>query len=53
MKPERPTPIFIDGKKAMTLRGANIANEFKAIVETYIEKRFGAGAAKRETETVG
>ncbi len=37
-------PVFIDGKKAMTLRGANIAAEFKAIVEDYIEKRFGAGA---------
>ena len=37
-------PIFIDGKKAMTLRGANIAGEFKALVQDYIEKRFGAGA---------
>ena len=36
-------PIFIDGKKAMTLRGPNIAADFKAIVEDYIEKRFGAG----------
>jgi (E)-4-hydroxy-3-methylbut-2-enyl-diphosphate synthase len=34
-------PVFIDGKKAMTLRGANIAAEFKDIVEGYIEKRFG------------
>ena len=50
---EQPAaPIFIDGKKAMTLRGPDITNEFKAIVETYIENRFGAGAAKRETETV-
>jgi (E)-4-hydroxy-3-methylbut-2-enyl-diphosphate synthase len=35
-------PVFIDGKKAMTLRGPNIAAEFKAIVESYIDKRFGA-----------
>jgi (E)-4-hydroxy-3-methylbut-2-enyl-diphosphate synthase len=34
-------PVFIDGKKAMTLRGANIAGEFKAIVEEYVEKRYG------------
>ncbi len=34
-------PVFIDGKKAMTLRGPNIAGEFKAIVEDYIAKRFG------------
>jgi (E)-4-hydroxy-3-methylbut-2-enyl-diphosphate synthase len=37
-------PVFIDGKKAMTLRGPNIANEFKAIVEDYIERRFGSKA---------
>ena len=36
-------PIFIDGKKAMTLRGPNISNEFRQIVEDYIEKRFGVG----------
>ncbi len=34
-------PVFIDGRKAMTLRGENIANEFHQIVENYIEKRFG------------
>jgi (E)-4-hydroxy-3-methylbut-2-enyl-diphosphate synthase len=36
-------PVFIDGKKAMTLRGANIAAEFQAIVETYVERRYGGG----------
>jgi (E)-4-hydroxy-3-methylbut-2-enyl-diphosphate synthase len=35
-------PVFIDGHKAMTLRGEGIAQEFHAIVENYIEKRFGA-----------
>jgi (E)-4-hydroxy-3-methylbut-2-enyl-diphosphate synthase len=34
-------PVFIDGQKAMTLRGDNIATEFHQIVENYIEKRFG------------
>jgi (E)-4-hydroxy-3-methylbut-2-enyl-diphosphate synthase len=34
-------PVFIDGEKALTLRGDNIANEFHQLVETYIEKRFG------------
>ena len=38
-------PVFIDGKKAMTLRGAGIAAEFKAIVADYIEKRFGQGVS--------
>jgi (E)-4-hydroxy-3-methylbut-2-enyl-diphosphate synthase len=34
-------PVFIDGQKAMTLRGDNIANEFHQIVENYIEKKYG------------
>lgn len=34
-------PVFIDGQKALTLRGDNIAREFHQIVENYIEKRFG------------
>jgi (E)-4-hydroxy-3-methylbut-2-enyl-diphosphate synthase len=35
-------PVFIDGEKALTLRGEGIAAEFHAIVENYIEQRFGA-----------
>ena len=38
-------PVFIDGEKALTLRGDNIANEFHALVERYIDKRFGGVAA--------
>ena len=34
-------PVFIDGEKAMTLRGEGIVQEFHKIVEGYIEKRFG------------
>lgn len=34
-------PVFIDGEKALTLRGENIAAEFHQLVENYIEKRFG------------
>jgi (E)-4-hydroxy-3-methylbut-2-enyl-diphosphate synthase len=34
-------PVFIDGVKAMTLRGEGIATEFQRIVEDYIERRFG------------
>ncbi len=37
-------PVFIDGEKALTLRGEGIAREFQALVENYIEKRFGAAA---------
>jgi (E)-4-hydroxy-3-methylbut-2-enyl-diphosphate synthase len=35
-------PVFIDGEKTLTLRGPGIATEFQALVESYIEKRFGA-----------
>ncbi len=41
-------PVFIDGRKAMTLRGAGIADEFKQIVDDYVVKRFGAGANAAE-----
>ena len=34
-------PVFIDGKKAQTLRGETIAKDFQTLVEEYVEKRFG------------
>lgn len=33
-------PVFIDGVKAMTLRGDRIAEEFQAIVLNYVAKRY-------------
>ncbi len=38
-------PVFIDGQKAMTLRGEGIAAEFHKIVEDYIARRFGTADA--------
>jgi (E)-4-hydroxy-3-methylbut-2-enyl-diphosphate synthase len=38
-------PVFIDGEKALTLRGDGIVQEFHRIVEDYVEKRFGAASA--------
>ena len=37
-------PVFIDGRKAMTLRGPTIAQEFKTLVSDYIDRRYGHGA---------
>ncbi len=37
-------PVFIDGEKAMTLRGDNIAEEFHALVDNYVRRRYGAQA---------
>ncbi|WP_424360479.1 flavodoxin-dependent (E)-4-hydroxy-3-methylbut-2-enyl-diphosphate synthase [Methylocystis parvus] len=34
-------PVFIDGKKAMTLRGEGIAEEFTKIVDEYVVRRYG------------
>ena len=34
-------PVFIDGEKALTLRGDHISNDFQILVEKYIENRFG------------
>ena len=43
-------PVFIDGEKALTLRGEGIPQQFQVLVENYIEKRFGAAPAPRSTE---
>jgi (E)-4-hydroxy-3-methylbut-2-enyl-diphosphate synthase len=50
---ESPTaPVFVDGRKVATLRGVRIAEEFQAMVEAYVTRRFGgsagAGAPERE-----
>jgi len=37
---EPAAPVFIDGKKAMTLRGPAIAEEFKKIIDDYIASRY-------------
>ena len=37
---EPAAPVFIDGEKAMTLRGAGIAEEFQRIVDGYVDKNY-------------
>jgi (E)-4-hydroxy-3-methylbut-2-enyl-diphosphate synthase len=36
-------PVFVDGQKVATLRGADVADQFKVMVADYIEKKFGSG----------
>ena len=44
---EQPAaPVFIDGHKALVLRGPNIAAEFKDLVEAYIARRYGREDSK-------
>ncbi len=38
-------PVYIEGQKVATLRGAHIAEEFRVMVADYIERRFGRPAA--------
>ncbi len=33
-------PVFIDGEKAVTLRGDNIAAEFVAIIDDYVARKY-------------
>ena len=48
---EQPAaPVFIDGKKAMTLRGPTVAADFKNIVIDYIERRYGMGGGRTAAE---
>ena len=35
-------PVFIDGQRSITLKGDRIAEEFQALVERYVEQRYGA-----------
>ena len=37
-------PVFIDGKKAVTLRGPAIAEEFEELVQSYVRERYGSAA---------
>jgi (E)-4-hydroxy-3-methylbut-2-enyl-diphosphate synthase len=37
-------PVFIDGQKAMTLRGDNIAHDFVGVVEDYVARRYAERA---------
>ena len=46
-------PVFIDGQKAMTLRGPTLAQDFMKMVEDYIEKRFGQGGTHTPLRAAG
>jgi (E)-4-hydroxy-3-methylbut-2-enyl-diphosphate synthase len=35
-------PVYVDGKKTVTLRGDRIAEEFQAIVESYVKQKYGS-----------
>jgi len=39
-------PVYVDGRKTVTLKGERIAEEFQAIVQTYIKERFGGESSR-------
>jgi len=41
-------PVFVDGQKVATLRGADVADQFKVMVADYIEKKYGQGKVAAE-----
>jgi (E)-4-hydroxy-3-methylbut-2-enyl-diphosphate synthase len=41
-------PVYVDGKKTVTLKGERIAEEFQAIVEEYVTRTYGGERAGGE-----
>ena len=37
-------PVFVDGEKKVTLRGENIAHEFVALIDDYVEAKYARAA---------
>jgi len=45
-------PVYVDGEKSVTLKGARIAEEFQALVDEYVRRRYGAGAAPARPKNI-
>jgi len=45
-------PVYVDGEKTVTLKGARIAEEFQAIVENYVRDRYAPGARRRDRKEI-
>jgi (E)-4-hydroxy-3-methylbut-2-enyl-diphosphate synthase len=41
-------PVYVDGRLMMTLRGDNIVNEFKKILDDYVNTRYGSGSREEQ-----
>jgi (E)-4-hydroxy-3-methylbut-2-enyl-diphosphate synthase len=41
-------PVFVDGEKSVTLRGDSIASDFIALIDAYVERKYGSHAAAAE-----
>jgi (E)-4-hydroxy-3-methylbut-2-enyl-diphosphate synthase len=45
-------PVFVDGEKTVTLKGDNIAEEFRHIVEDYVQTHYAEGGKLRQVRPV-
>ncbi len=45
-------PVYIDGERAVTLKGDNMAAEFLDIVQAYVQREYGEGGKKRRQNRV-
>ncbi|HJO75323.1 MAG TPA: flavodoxin-dependent (E)-4-hydroxy-3-methylbut-2-enyl-diphosphate synthase [Rhodospirillales bacterium] len=48
---EPAAPVFVDGKKTVTLRGPNIAEEFQKIVDDYVDSHYKRRSGKADPST--
>ncbi len=48
---EPVAPVYVEGRLVRTLRGAGLAEEFLALLDAYVEERFGRRAAPRAPVT--
>ncbi len=46
-------PVFVDGERTVTLKGERIAEEFQAIVDDYVQRRYGRAGAHRDPVETG
>jgi len=42
-------PVFVDGKKSVTLRGERIADEFVELIDAYVDTRYGTAGTHRQS----
>jgi len=45
-------PVYVDGEKTVTLKGARIAEEFQAIVEAYVRENYAPGARRQRSREI-
>jgi len=47
---EPKAPVYVDGEHYTTLKGEGLVEEFKGILEAYVERRYGQGGGSTTTE---